>query len=246
MNDHVNTRLTFNLITEDHILNIINKLKNTASYGHDNISNKLIKRAKEVLLKRLTILINQMLTTSKFPSELKKSKVIPLFKSGENTSFSNYRPISLLPSISKIFENVIFYQLMEYFTKHNLFCIEQFGFRPGHSTELAALRLVDHLTKQMDQMKIPINIYIDLSKAFDTIDHTILLFKLSYYGIHGKEYNLFQSYLVDRCQYVEYNGSISATLPISTGVPQGSILGPLLFITVINKNDIIDPKHAQA
>ena len=175
-----------------------------------------------------------MLITGDFPSALKISKVKPLLKKGDNTLFSNYRPISLLPSISKIFEYVIFHQLMEYFTEHNLFSIQQYGFRPGHSTELAALNLVDILTKHMDRMKTPINIYIDLSKAFDTLDHNILLTKLNYYGVHGKEYNLFQSYLSDRSQYVEYNGSISATCSITTGVPQGSILGPLLFIIYIN------------
>ena len=133
-----------------HIYLFIDNLKNKASYGHDNISNILIKRAKEVLIEPLTLLVNQMLKSGHFPSELKISRVKPLFKKGDPSEFSNYRPISLLPSFSKIFEYVIFYQLFDYMCENNLLTIEQFGFRRGHSTELAAIQLVDRLTKQMD------------------------------------------------------------------------------------------------
>ena len=113
----------------------------------------------------------------------------------------------------------MFDQLLAYLSNNNLLCINQFGFRPGHSTELAALRLVDHLIAQMDMYNVPTNIYIDLSKAFDTLDHSILLLsKLKYYGVTGCSYDLLSSYLTGRSQYVEFSGHKSNTLPISTGV----------------------------
>ena len=138
--------------------------------------------------------------------------------------FTNYRPISLLPSISKIFEKVIYKQLYVYFQESELFYNSQYGFRKGHSTELAVLELVDRLIHQMDEGKIPVGIFLDLSKAFDTLDHDILLYKLKYYGISGTPLKLIKHYLTNRTQYVSYDNIISNSLNISTGVPQGSIL----------------------
>ncbi len=157
------------------------------------------------------------------------------------TQFSNYRPISLLPSLSKIFEKVIYHQLFAYLNDEKLFCIEQYGFRKGHSTELAAMQLIDHLTNQVDKRNIPINVYIDLSKAVDTLNHGILLDKLNYYGICGIANGLLQNYLTNRQQYVDYEGTKSASKSIRTGVPQGSILGPLLFLVYINDLPTISP-----
>ena len=133
----------------------------------------------------------------------------------------------MLPSISKILENVIAAQLLDYFTTNNLFCNQQFGFRPGHSTELAALRLANHLITEMDNWKVPTNIYIDLSKAFNTLNFGILLKKLEHYGINESAKRLIHSYLTDRLQFVEFNSYKSTCSPISTGIPQGSVLGPL-------------------
>ena len=152
-------------------------MKPKSSTGHDNISNKLIKSAKHILIKPLVLIINQSLNRGIFPSQLKLSKVKPLFKKNDKTQFSNYRPISLLPSISKIFEYVIFNQVSSYLNNHNLLTSHQFGFRAGHSTELAALKLVNYLIAEMNNGQCPINIYMDLSKAFDTLDHLILLIK---------------------------------------------------------------------
>ena len=160
-------------MNEECIANVITKLKNKSSYGHDNISNKLIKSAKNVLIKPLTLIVNQCLHTGIYTSQLKLSRVKPLFKSGDKSKFNNYRPISLLPSLSKIFESVIFDQLLHYFVENNLLSMEQLGFRPGHSTELAAIRLVDYLMSEMNSNNTPLNIYIDLSKAFDTLNYLI-------------------------------------------------------------------------
>ena len=228
--------MNFNFVqvNEVYIDNVINKLKNNSSCGYDKISNKHIKYARSVLIKPLNLLINQCLHTGVYPSQLKKSRVKPLFKSGDKSLFSNYRPISLLPSLSKIFERVFFYQLLAYFTNNNILCLNQFGFRPGYSIELASLRLVDHLITEMDRNRVPTNIYIDLSRAFDTLNHSILLEKLEYYGIADNSLSLLHNYLTDRCQYVEYNGHRSNTLPLSTGVPQSSVLGPLSFLIYIN------------
>ena len=143
----------------------------------------------------MTLLANQIIHTGEFPSQLKIARVKPLYKKDDQSSFLNYRPIYLLPSISKIFENVMAAQLMDYFTTNNLFCIQQFGFRPRHSTELAALKLENHLIAEIDNCEIPTNISIDLSKAFDTLNCDILLKKLDHYGIDESAKRLIHSYL---------------------------------------------------
>ena len=182
------------------ILSIIKKLKHKFSSGSDIISNHLLKYAATTISKPLMVIINQMLTNGIFPEKLKLAKVIPVFKSGDQL-FSNYRPISLLSSISKIFEYVIQEQLVDYLLVNNLLCNEQFGFRSGYSTELAALHLVDNMINEIDNGKTPINIYIDLSKAFDTLNHGILIHKLNYYGVKGSELKLFDNHLSNRKQY---------------------------------------------
>ena len=128
--------------------------------------------------------------------------MIPLFKKDSPYIFDNYRPISLLPSISKVFEKVVYKQLYSYFQSQKLLYKSQYGFREDHSTELASLELCDRIFRYLDEGKLPITIFLDLSKAFDTLDHDILLHKLKYYGIKNKEHAWFKSYLTDRHQYI--------------------------------------------
>ena len=174
-------------------------------------------------------IINQSLTSGIFPNSLKIAKVTPIFKKENNKLITNYRPISVLPVISKIFETIIHEQLSEYFISNNLFCPQQYGFRKNSSTELAALELLDRVLDQMDKHKIPINFHIDLSKAFD-----ILLDKLTYYGVTHPAKKIIESYLSNRKQFVQV-GNIKFTMKqVSTGVPEGSIVGPLLFNVCIN------------
>ena len=175
--------------------------------------------------------------TGIFPEKLKIAKVKPLYKKGDKCCFNNYRPISILPTISKVFERVMYTQLYNYFNVNNLLTEQQYGFRSKHSTELASIKLVDYIIMEMDvpkTTKTPTTVYLDLSKAFDTLNYDIFVSKLEYYGIIGIPLALIKSYLINRFQYVQYENMISELLEIKTGIPQGSILGPLFFSILIN------------
>ena len=226
--------LKFECITKDYTIKAIDNLENKNSSGHDGISNTLLKTIKNDISQSLTIIINQMLTIGIFPDAFKLSKVIPLFKKGDSSLLVNYRPISLLPTISKVFERVIHDQMYEYFNQFNLLAEQQYGFRKQHSTEYAAIKLIDHVSKEMEAGKTPTSVYIDLSKAFDTLTFEVLLYKLKYYGVTDTAFDLLKSYLTNRKQYVVFDVCQSEHVEIYTGVPQGSILGPLFFSIYIN------------
>ena len=169
-----------------------------------------------------------------FPSILKIGKVTPVYKKDDEQLLENYRPVSTLPIFGKIFEKIIYTRLYGFFSSNGTLNKNQFGFRKGHSTSHAINYSVHHIEKARREGKHVLGIFIDLSKAFDTIDHNILLKKLENYGIRGVPLQLIKSYLSDRKQHVSILGEISANLPVVYGVPQGSCLGLLLFLIYIN------------
>lgn len=230
----LNARFSFTHITELDTHKIIKSIRSKSSFGIDGISSNLLKFIAPTIVKPLTLIINQSLHTGIFPSKLKIAKVFPLHKKGPTNIVDNYRPISLLTALSKVFEKVVFLQLYAHFQTHKLFFQGQYGFRNKHSTEFAALEFVDVIINELEKKRSPLSIFLDLSKAFDTIDHGILLKKLQFYGIRDNALNWFSSYLSDRKQLVELKNVSSSLRHISTGVPQGSILGPLLFIIYMN------------
>jgi hypothetical protein len=227
-------KLEFKPIDNQKVEQLIDQMKLKTSTGYDNLSSKLIKYIKHEVKNALTVTINQSLKTGIFPQKLKLAKILPIYKNNDDAAVNNYRPIALLPVISKLFEMVIHEQINKHMIINKLYYEHQYGFKQGHSTELASLELIDVITDKLDQGKLPFAVFLDLSKAFDTINHDILLNKLEYYGITGTANNLLKSYLRDRTQYVEFDSAKSNTLNNNIGVPQGSILGPLLFTIYIN------------
>ena len=231
---HCESSFSFNYTTPGDVSKLISKLKPKNSAGHDRMSTKLLQKIRSSLSPALSLIINQSLFTGIFPDSLKIAKILPIFKKGDPSYFGNYRPISLLSAISKVFEKVVFIPIYEYFNSNNLLYESQYGFRANHSTELTGIEFVGKILHFLDNQHTPISIFLDLSKAFDTLDHDILLFKLKHYGITGTPHKWFCSYLSNRQQYTQYGTYMSERLKITTGVPQGSILGPLLFIIYMN------------
>ncbi len=216
------------------VYSIIGSLNEKTSAGYDGISAKVLKIASPVVSAPLAELFNHCFSTGFYPNELKIAKVVPIFKKGDPTDPGNYRPISVLPLINKIFEKIIFARLNSFFTSKNILHQNQFGFRKAHSTMHALMEMTDDLQSSLDKGQFSCSIYIDLKKAFDTVDHKILLSKLSHYGVRGNFHKLLSSYLSNRQQYAVVNGVSSELLKTQCGVPQGSVLGPLFFNVYVN------------
>jgi exonuclease III len=228
---------------ENEIVKIINTLNNTGSTGYDEICTKVVKACASEFAPLLARFVNGCFEEGIFPSTLKLSVVKPLFKHGERYNIINYRPIALVPVLSKVFEKIMQLRLISFFTKQSIIREEQFGFRKGRTTALACYSLIKNITLHMGR-RIPVStILFDMSKAFDFVNHETLLSKLERYGVRGPAYSWIRSYLDGRTQFVEIP-KLDAMLQSVTsrsnirvnrsGVPQGSILGPLFFILYIN------------
>ena len=218
----------FREINEGDIHGAMFRMKVKKSFGNDNIPGYFLKIALPYVSRILMLIFNTSIETSTFPVSWKIARVTPIYTEGEK---SNYRPISVLPVLSRLFEELIYDQLYQYLERGGFLTSEQSGFRPLHSSTTCLLKCTDDWYSGIDKRLLTGLISIDLKKAFDTVDHKILCQKLEHYGVVGKELSL---YLSSRKQYCRINGVDSNINDINIDVPQGFCLGPLLFLVCIN------------
>ena len=220
-------------VTENEVTVIIAGLDESKA-GSSSISTKFLKKFHNIFIPIITILINKSFFDGVFPDSLKIADVVPVFKKNDRLKCCNYRPISLLSNISKIFERAFHTRLYEFVEGNNLLYTYQFGFRRKHSTEHSLISIIENIKTKLDKQQFGCGIFIDLEKAFDTVNHKILISKLRHYGVRGNASNWITDYLTNRKQRVKISDTYSDCATITCGVPQGSILGPLLFIIYIN------------
>ncbi|XP_077994315.1 uncharacterized protein LOC144448040 [Glandiceps talaboti] len=224
----------FHPVSEQDVLNEIKTLDPRKAVGYDNIHPRLVTHAAHIIARPLAHIINCSLSQGIVPNSLKIAKIMPIYKKGAADNVSNYRPISILPTFSKIIESLVNKQFINYLETKHILLDTQFGFRKKYNTKLALADLVSDISEQLDNGFITFGIFIDLKKAFDTINHDILIHKLEHYGIRGIPLHWFKNYLTNRQQYVTIDNVSSPYKHIQCGVPQGSILGPILFLIYIN------------
>ena len=229
-----NTRFKFTFVSEDSVLKILKNIDENKAAGLDNLSGKFLKDGATILAKPLSQICNLSIKYSTFPNDCKIAKLKPLFKRGSKTDPKNYRPISLLPLISKIIEKIIHDQTQNFLDKNNVIYRYQSGFRKFYSTDSCLSYLNNKITTGFESGLFTGMILIDLQKAFDTINHDILIKKMTFLGFSEETTNWFKSYLTNRKFIVHINNSFSEPGNLLCGVPQGSILGPLLFLLYIN------------
>ena len=221
-------------VSENEIVQITKAFPSGKAMGYGNIPMSVIKLSIDLISKPLTHIINLSLLNGVVPFQMKIAKIIPLYKANDKTVFTNYRPVSILPAFSKILEKVFYNRLLSYINTNNILCANQYGFRKGHSTSLALVDLYDKISEAIDKRELAVGVFLDLSKAFDTVDHEILFQKLDCYGIRGVALDWIKSYFFNRMQFVQVDNECSTLRSITCGVPQGLILGPLFFLLYIN------------
>lgn len=228
-------------ISESEVISVFMGLNNSKSADADDIVIKPVKYVIEDIAGCLTQIYNLCLSQGLFPKQMQLAKVSVLHKKGSKNEFTNFRPVSILPVFSKGFEKMILSRITNFSEQCNILHDAQYGFRKHRSTEMALLEQKEFVLESLENKEVALGVYVDFTKAFDYLNHSILLKKLEMYGFRGTVLSLLTSYLNDRNQYVYLNGYSSHVLPISAGVPQGSILGPFLFNLYLNDIISIDP-----